>query len=47
MVIKVLKFRTWEELYKESVRLSKLGYICEVKGWEDMRANRLTVSSKD
>ncbi len=47
MVIKVLKFKTWEELYKESERLSKLGYICEVKGWDDMRNNRLTVSSKD
>jgi len=47
MVIKILKFKTWEELYKESERLSKLGYICEVKGWDDMRNNRLTVSSKD
>ncbi|MBP3240087.1 MAG: hypothetical protein J6M92_06030 [Oribacterium sp.] len=47
MVIKVLKFETWKELYKEAVRLSKLGYICEVKGWDDIRANRLTVSVKD
>lgn len=47
MVIKVQRFRTWKELLKEADRLVKLGYICEVRGWEDIRANTLTVSTQE
>lgn len=47
MVIRVQRFRTWKELLKEADRLVKLGYICEVKGWEDIRTNKLTISTKD
>lgn len=46
-ILKVVSFRTWEELMKEAFRLEKLVYICEVKGWNDMRFNRLTVSTED
>lgn len=46
-VIKTMTFQTWKELLTESARLSALGYICEVKGWSDISANRLTISTKD
>lgn len=46
-VIKTITFNSWPELVKESLRLSALGYICEVKGWSDISANRLTISTED
>ena len=46
-VIKTITFSSWTELKEESLRLSALGYICEVKGWSDISANRLTISTKD
>lgn len=46
-VIKTITFNSWPELVKESLRLSALGYICEVKGWEAMRFNKLTVMTED
>lgn len=46
-ILKVVSFRTWEDLIREAFRLEKLGYICEVRGWNDMRFNRLTVSTED
>lgn len=47
MVIRVLRFRTWNELVQEAIRLSVLGFICEVRGWDDMRANKMTISVKE
>jgi hypothetical protein len=47
MVIKVQKFRTWAELVQEALRLADLGFICEVRGWNDMRANKLTISTEE
>ena len=42
-VLKIIRFRTWKELLREAFRLESLGYSCEVKGFEDMRHNKLTV----
>lgn len=47
IVIKTITFDSWAELKEESLRLSVLGYICEVKGWGDISANRLTISTED
>jgi hypothetical protein len=47
MVLKVQRFKTWEELKREALRLQDLGYICEVKGWDDMRYNKLTISIEE
>lgn len=47
MEVKRVKFRTWAELRKEALRLEQLGFICEVKGWADMRTNTLTVSTEE
>ena len=42
-MIKVIRFNSWIELVSEALRLESLGYTCEVKGFEDMRYNKLTV----
>ena len=47
MDIRVQRFRTWAELVQEALRLADLGFNCEVKGWDDMRANKLTISTED
>lgn len=47
MVIRVQRFRTWEELVKEALRLADLGFTCEVKGWADMMDNKLTISVEE
>lgn len=47
MVIRVQRFRTWAELVQEALRLADLGFNCEVRGWDDMRANKLTISTEE
>lgn len=47
MILKVEKFNTWEELKEEALRLEKLGYICEVKGWAGIQENKLVVMDMD
>ena len=44
MVIKKIKYNTWTELRKEALKYEQQGYVCEVKGWEDIRNNMLTIS---
>lgn len=44
MEVRRVKYGTWAELRKEALRLEKLGFICEVKGWADISTNTLTVS---
>ena len=41
---KVIRFLSWKELLKAIPKYEKLGYECEVKGWDDMRFNRLTIT---
>ena len=47
MVIRVQRFRTWAELVKEALRLAELGFICEVRGWDNIMSNKLTISVDD
>ena len=47
MVIRVQRFRTWAELVQEALRLADLGFICEIRGWDDMKANKLTISVEE
>ena len=47
MIIRVQRFKTWEDLKAEALRLADLGFICEVRGWDDMMALKLTISVKD
>lgn len=46
-VTKDVRFRTWKELLKTALKLEKQGYICEVKGFEGMRFNKLTITYND
>ena len=43
MVVRVERFKTWDELVKTALDYEKKGVSSEVKGWDDMRANKLTV----
>lgn len=43
MVLRVERFKTWEELKKAALKYEAMGVETEVKGWDDMRANKLTV----
>ncbi len=43
MVIKEQRFRTWKELKQKALELEKLGIESEVRGWDAMRANKLTI----
>lgn len=40
---KTIKFGSWNELKRAIPKYEKLGYECEIKGWDDMRFNRLTI----
>ena len=43
---KVIKFLTWNELKKAIPGYVKLGYECEVRGWDGMQNNKLTIRDK-
>lgn len=42
-IVKVESFRTWEELRAAALSYESKGISSEVRGWDDMRANKLTV----
>lgn len=41
---KTIKFGSWSELKRAIPGYERLGYKCEVVGWEGMRHNILTIS---
>lgn len=41
--MKVIRYNTWKELLRAVKYYCKLGIRCEVRGWEDMRFNKLTI----
>lgn len=41
--IRIERFKTWSDLRKAALRYEALGISSEVRGWDDMRANKLTV----
>lgn len=42
-MIKTIKFENWSELKRAIPGYEKLGYECEVRGWDGMRYNILTI----
>lgn len=42
-VNRVIKCDSWEELKKTAKRYEQIGFKCEVRGWEDIRDNKLTL----
>ena len=43
MVLRVERFRTWADLVNAALEYEKKDVRTEVKGWDDIRANKLTV----
>ena len=41
---KTIRFGSWKELKRAIPGYVKLGYECEVRGWEAMRDNKLTIT---
>lgn len=41
---KVIRFGSWNELKRAIPKYEKLGYECEIKGWDDMRFNQMTIT---
>lgn len=42
-VIRIERFNSWQQLKKAALRYESQGIESEVRGWEDMRANKLTI----
>ncbi len=47
MIIKKIKFNNWEDLKKNAIRYSDMGYDVEVRGWNDISGNILTIKNYD
>ncbi len=47
MIIKKIKFNNWEALKKNAIRYSDMGYDVEVRGWNDISGNILTIKDYD
>lgn len=47
MELKILRFKTWEELKRAAFMYEQMGYVCEVRGWDDIRHNRLHILTED
>lgn len=47
MIIKKIKFNNWEALKKNAKRYSDMGYDVEVRGWNDISGNILTIKNYD
>lgn len=47
MIIKKIKFNNWEDLKKTAIRYNDMGYDVEVRGWNDISGNILTIKNYD
>lgn len=47
MVIKRVRCQSWEELKNIAWKYESLGYIVECRGWDDIRANILTIMTDE
>lgn len=47
MIIKKIKFNNWEDLKKNAIRYNDMGYDVEVRGWNDISGNILTIKNYD
>lgn len=43
MGLRVEHYKTWEQLKEAALRYEALGIKTEVKGWDAIRANKLTI----
>lgn len=42
-VNRVIRCESWEDLKKTAKRHEEMGFKCEVRGWDDIRNNKLTI----
>lgn len=42
-VSRVIRCETWEDLKKKAKKYANMGFRCEVRGWDDIRNNKLTI----
>ena len=42
-VNRVIRCESWEDLKKTAKKYSNMGYRCEVRGWDAIRDNKLTL----
>lgn len=42
-VNRVIRCETWENLKKTAKKYANMGFRCEVRGWDDIRNNKLTI----
>jgi len=42
-VSRVIRCETWEDLKKTAKKYANMGFRCEVRGWDDIRNNKLTI----
>ena len=42
-VNKTIKCDNWDDLKRTAKRYTEIGFRCEVRGWDDISANRLTI----
>lgn len=47
MIIKKIKYKSWKDLKDNAIRFSNLGYDVEVRGWDDISGNILTIKDYD
>lgn len=47
MIIKKIKYKSWKDLKDNAIRFSDLGYDVEVRGWDDISGNILTIKNYD
>lgn len=47
MIVKKIKFNNWEDLKKNAIRYNDMGYDVEVRGWNDISGNILTIKNYD
>ena len=47
MIIKKIKYKSWKDLKDNAIRFSDLGYDVEVRGWDDISGNILTIKDYD
>lgn len=42
-VNRIIRCDSWEDLKKTAKRYSEMGFSCEVRGWEGIQYNKLTI----
>ena len=47
MLIKRVRYGSWEQLKREALRYASMGFTCEVEGWAAISDNVLSIYDKE